>query len=178
MKYDVYHSSQSQEIINLFTEVFADSEGREEGLVIGQLVSELINTTEPHDLFGYVCSSGGKIIGCILFSRLTLPSGRTAFILSPVAVSSESQGKGVGQQLINFGIKQLESHGVELVFTYGDPRFYSKVGFVSIGEDVVKAPMKLTYPEGWLAQSLGNDDITPEVGAARCVEALNRQKYW
>ena len=178
MKLTAYSSNQSQEIIKLFTDVFSDSESQEEGQVIGQLVTELIGTTDSNDLLGYVSMSDGKIIGCIFFSRLTLPSGKIAFILSPVAVASRKQGKGLGQQLIKFGTQQLQSHGVELVFTYGDPDFYSKVGFVKIGEDVVKAPKKLTYPDGWLAQSLKNESIASEVGAAKCVGALNKQEYW
>lgn len=178
MKLTAYSPDQSQEVIKLFTDVFSDSEGQEEGQVIGQLVTELIGTTDSNDLLGYISISDGRIVGCIFFSRLTLPSGKIAFILSPVAVASRQQGKGLGQQLINFGIQQLQSHGVELVFTYGDPDFYSKVGFVKIAEDVVKAPKKLTYPDGWLAQTLKNEGITSEVGVAKCVGALNKQEYW
>ena len=178
MKLESYNPEQSPEIIKLFTDVFSDSEGQEEGQVIGKLVTELINTTDSKQLLGYVSISDGKIIGCIFFSRLTLPSGKIAFILSPVAVSSHEQDKGLGQRLINFGIQELKNLGVELVFTYGDPSFYLKVGFVKIGEDVVKAPKKLTYPEGWLAQSLNNGGITSEVGVAKCVGALNKQVYW
>ena len=178
MKLEAYNPEQSQEVIKLFTDVFSVSEGPAEGQVIGQLVTELMSTTDSKQLMGYVSISGGKIIGCIFFSSLTLPSGKIAFILSPVAVSSREQGKGLGQQLINFGIQQLKSHGVEFVFTYGDPSFYSKVGFVKISEDLVKAPKKLTYPEGWLSQSLNDEGITSEVGVAKCVEALNKQEYW
>ena len=178
MKLETYSSEQSAEIIRLFTDVFSDSEDQEEGQVIGELVTELIDTTDLKQLLSYVSISNGKIIGCIIFSRLTLPSNKIAFILSPVAVSSHEQGKGLGQQLINFGIQELKNLGVELVFTYGDPNFYSKVGFVTIGEDVVKAPKKLTYPEGWLAQSLNNGGITSEVGIAKCVSALDKQEYW
>ena len=178
MKLESYSSEQSPEIVRLFTDVFSDSEGQEEGQVIGELVTELIDTTDSKQLLSYVSISNGKIIGCIIFSRLTLTSSKIAFILSPVAVSSHEQGKGLGQQLINFGIQELKSLGVKLVFTYGDSNFYSKVGFVKIGEDVVKAPKKLTYPEGWLAQSLDNESITSEVGVAKCVGALNKQEYW
>ncbi|RKZ93609.1 MAG: GNAT family N-acetyltransferase [Gammaproteobacteria bacterium] len=178
MKLAAYSSGQFQEVINLFTDVFSDSEGQDEGQVIGQLVTELIRTTDSKDLLGYVSISDGRIIGCIFFSRLTLPSSKAAFILSPVAVSSQKQGKGLGQQLINYGIQQLKTRGVELVFTYGDPNFYSKVGFLKIAEDVVKAPKKLTYPEGWLAQSLNTESITSEIRGVKCVEALNKQEYW
>ena len=178
MKLESYNPEQSPEIVKLFEDVFSDSEGQEEGQVIGRLVTELISTTDSRQLLGYVSISDGRIIGCIFFSRLILPSGKIAFILSPVAISSHEQGKGLGQQLINFGIQKLKSLDVELVFTYGDPSFYSKVGFVKIGEDVVKAPKKLTYPEGWLAQSLKSEGITSEVGVAKCVAALNEQEYW
>ncbi len=178
MRLEAYNPEQSQEVIKHFTDVFSDSEGQEEGRIIGQLVTELISTTDSTKLLGYVCISDGQIIGCIFFSLLTLPSGKIAFVLSPVAVSSREQGKGLGQQLINFGIQQLKNLGVELVFTYGDPKFYSKIGFAKIGEDVVKAPKKLTYPEGWLAQSLNNESITSEAGVAKCVGALNKQEYW
>lgn len=178
MKLAVYNPDQSQEVIKLFTEVFSDSEGQKEGQAIGQLVTELIGTTDPNQLIGYVSISDGIITGCIFFSRLTLSSGKIAYMLSPVAVSSREQGKGLGQQLINFGIHQLRINDVELVFTYGDPNFYSKVGFKQIGEDVVKAPQKLTYPEGWLVQSLKNESVASEIGVAKCVGALNKQEYW
>ncbi len=178
MKLEAYNPEQSQEIIKLFTDVFSESEGQKEGQVIGKLVSELISTTDSKQLLGYVIILDKIIIGGIFFSPLILPSGKNAFILSPVAIASLEQSKGLGQQLINFGIQQLKNHGVELVFTYGDPSFYSKVGFVKIGENVVKAPKKLTYPEGWLAQSLNNEDITSEAGVAKCVGALNKQEYW
>lgn len=178
MKLATFNPEQSQDVIQLFTDVFSDSEGQEEGRVIGRLVTELISTTDSKNLLGYVSISEATIIGCIFFSRLTLPSDKIAFILSPVAVSSQEQGKGIGRQLIGYGIQQLKSHGVELVFTYGDPSYYSKVGFMKISENVVKAPKKLTYPEGWLAQSLNEEGITSETGAAKCVEALNKKRYW
>jgi len=40
-----YNSSQFQEVIDLFTTVSSNSEGNEEGLLIGELVPELITTT-------------------------------------------------------------------------------------------------------------------------------------
>jgi len=178
MHIEAYNSEQSEEVVRLFTDVFSKSENPKEGQVIGCLVTNLMSVTDSEKLLGYVSILDGKIIGCVFFSGLTLSSGKSAFILSPVAVHRKEQGKGVGQQLINFGIQQLKDYGVELVFTYGDPNFYSKVGFVKISEDIVKAPMKLTYPEGWLVQSLNNAGISPEVGVAKCVEALNRQEYW
>lgn len=146
--------------------------------MIGHEVSELISTTDKYDLLGFVIVIDEAIAGCIFFSRFTLPSNKTAFILSPVAIATEQQGKGLGQQLIEFGVEHLRNKGVDLVFTYGDPNFYSKVGFQHIHEDIVKASLKLTYPEGWFAQLLSGEGINAIEGLCQCVKALNKQEYW
>ena len=178
MKISTFSANQSPDVINLFTKVFSDSEGLDEGEAIGSLVSDLIITTDERDILGFVAVLEEEIAGCIFFSRLTLPSEKIAFILSPVAIATEQQGKGIGQQLIRYGIEYLRLRDVDLVFTYGDPTFYSKVGFQQISEDIVKAPLKLTQPEGWLAQSLQSGVIDAMEGSPECVKALNKQEYW
>jgi putative acetyltransferase len=82
------------------------------------------------------------------------------------------------KKLINYGIQQLKAAGVELVMTYGDINFYAKVGFQPISEAVVKAPLKLTYPEGWIGQSLISDTVAPIAGPSACVKALDKPEYW
>ena len=149
-----YSPSNIEEIQQLLTKVFSDSEGQSEGLLIGNLVYDLMTGTDVQDLYGFVAVENEKIIGSIFFSRLTFDSEIYAFLLSPVAIDTNYQGKGIGQKLINFGIHHLKENGVGLVFTYGDSKFYSKVGFSLITEKSVKAPLTLTYPEGWLGQSL------------------------
>ena len=178
MKISIFSASQSQGVINLFAKTFSESEGPDEGESIGHLVSDLIATTNERDIVGFVALLEEEITGCIFFSRLALPNKSVAFILSPVAIATEQQGNGIGQELIRYGIEYLRSMDVELLFTYGDPAFYSKVGFQQISPDIIKAPFKLTQPEGWLAQSLSNDEIDAIEGSSQCVDALNKQEYW
>ena len=178
MKLSLFNSSSSREVIELFTQVFSASENEAEGQLIGNLASNLIATTEPQDLIGFVASCNDCIVGCIFFSRLVLPGDEVAFILSPVAIATSAQGTGIGQKLINYGLNYLKSRNVNLAFTYGDPNFYSKVGFKQIDESIVKAPFTLSQPAGWLAQSLDGRSIKPMQGVSKCVEALNNQKYW
>ena len=178
MKLSLFNSLQTQEVIELFTKVFSVSENESEGQIIGNLVSDLIATTEPQDLIGCVATSNNRIVGCIFFSRFAVPSGEIAFILSPVAVSTSIQGSGIGQKLINYGLNQLKSLSVNLAFTYGDPNYYSKTGFGQISESIVKAPFELSQPEGWLAQQLDGNPVKVMYGATKCVEALSDQKYW
>ena len=109
---------------------------------------------------------------------MTFDNGVNAFLLSPVAVETERHGEGIGQGLINFGLEILKENGVELAFTYGDPNYYSKVGFKQITEELIKAPLKLTYPEGWLGQSLVDDEMTAITGDSHYVEAMNKPEIW
>lgn len=178
MELSTYNPGNIEEIKQLFTKTFSDSDGQPEGLLIGNLAYELMTSTDGHDLYGFVATEKEQIIGSIIFSKLTFESEINAFLLSPVAIHTNYQGKGIGQKLINYGLDTLKVNGVELAFTYGDPNFYSKVGFSHIAEKSVKAPLKLTYPEGWLGQSLVNDVIEPITGSSYCVEALNKPELW
>ncbi|WP_226703908.1 GNAT family N-acetyltransferase [Microbulbifer elongatus] len=178
MNFSIFTPENTQEVINVFTTVFSASEGEEEGRSIGNLVSNLITKTDPDDLIGFVAVDKGSILGAIFFSRLTVPSGQVAYILSPVAIATEVQGTGIGQRLINYGLAYLKSQDVSLVFTYGDPRYYSKTGFQQISEKVVQAPFPLSQPIGWLAQSLDGEPIKAMSGSSQCVEALSDPGYW
>lgn len=99
-------------------------------------------------------------------------------MLAPVAVSTEHQGKGIGQQLINFGLNEIKQHGVDYVVTYGDPNYYQRVGFSGISEDSVRAPFELSMPEGWLGQSLTDKPVSFGTERPRCVEQFNNAAYW
>ncbi|MDF2152301.1 N-acetyltransferase [Vibrio sp. CAU 1672] len=178
MDYTLDDSRQAEKIEQLFLHTFSDSEGEAEGQVIAKLAGELINTTAGDERFVFVATEHQQLAGCIIFSRLTFPGGQSCFLLAPVAVHTDYQGLGVGQALIRYGLETLKQRGAELVMTYGDIRFYSKVGFVPVSEDIVKAPLALTYPQGWLGQALKGEHIAPINGTPRCVEAINHSVYW
>jgi len=178
MKFSLFSESKSQNVVDLFRSVFAASEGAAEGQVIADFVANLITTTKPKELIGCIAEENEIIVGCIFFSRFIVPCGQVAFILSPVAVSTDAQGAGIGQKLIQYGLDHLKSLNVNMAFTYGDPGFYSKTGFEQINENIVKAPCLLSQPIGWLAQSLDGQEIQTMAGPTRCVEALNDPSLW
>ncbi|MBK5964551.1 GNAT family N-acetyltransferase [Thiocystis minor] len=167
------------EIIDLFTATFTASEGMEEGALIGSLVLSLLRDTAETDRFVFTAEEDGRIIGGILFSRLTYEQDdRTVFILAPVAVATDQQGKGIGQRLLTHGLAELRGAGVDIAMTYGDPSFYAKVGFRPISEADAPAPLPLSRPEGWLGQSLTDRTMAPLKGPSRCFEALNDPLFW
>lgn len=178
MHYTTALPNDAAEIERLFITTFSDSEGQAEGEMIGRLARDLMSGTAEADLYCFVARQDRQIVGCIFFSRITFESALKAFILAPVAVRTDRQGKGIGQKLITFGLNTLSKDGVELAITYGDPKFYSKVRFKCVTEAVVPAPLTLQHPEGWLAQSLKGDEIQPIKGQSSCVGALNKPQYW
>jgi putative acetyltransferase len=178
MQYSTALPSDAAEIERLFMKTFSDSEGQAAGEMIGRLTRDFMSGTPEGDLYCFVAREEGQIVGCIFFSRITFACESKAFILAPVAVQTDHQGKGIGQKLIRLGLDILSKDGVELAITYGNPSFYSKVGFQCVTEAVVPAPLTLQHPEGWLAQSLKGDEIQPIKGKSSCVEALNKPEYW
>jgi putative acetyltransferase len=178
MDISAYTPNEVEKVEQLFTKTFSDSEGESEGTIVGGLAGELMRSTSRSGLYGFVARDGAELVGGILFSRMRFEQEIKAFILAPVATRTDHQRRGVGQKLINFGLNVLKEDGVELVLTYGDPRFYSKVGFRGITETLVPPPFKLSRPHGWMAQPLVGDQIDPITGKSRCVEALNKPEYW
>jgi len=178
MMCSLFELSYLEEVVELFQNVFSTSEGVAQGQSIGNLVINLINNTDQQDLIGLVALDSEKIVGSIFFSRITVPSNRTIFMLSPVAVCSDVQNTGIGQQLILYGLDYLRAQAIDIVITYGDPAFYSKTNFQKISQDVIKAPFTLSQPIGWLAQALNDRPLKPIQGSIKCVEAFNDPKYW
>lgn len=178
MKFSAYDPAKHKEIRKLFIRVFGDAEGEKEGRLIGTLVDDLMSSTDKQDLYGFTVSMKERILGCVFFSRIFFDVPVKSVILSPVAVDTACQRQGIGQKLIGFGLHYLKEAGEELILTYGDPEYYAKTGFTPVTEEVVKAPLTLSHPHGWLAQSLIGHEITPIPGNSRCVAALNNQVYW
>ncbi|NDV61946.1 N-acetyltransferase [Puniceicoccales bacterium CK1056] len=173
-----FTADETAPIVSLVREVFGSSEGEAEGELIGKLTSDLISGTSETDLHGFVATDGARIIGAILFTRITIRENTESFIMAPVAVHCDYQGKGIGQRLIRHGLDTLRKETVQFVISYGDPNYYSKVGFQQISPEVIRPPLKLSLPHGWIGQSLTDESIDKLSGDCICVEALSDPAYW
>ena len=178
MEFRPHQPSDASEIEDLFVSVFSRSEGEAEGALIGNLAKDLIASTDSQDLYGFVAADGEPVVGAIFFSRLTFEQDVEVFILAPVAVHNDHQGRGIGQALITHGLREMKKIGVRLAITYGDPNFYSKVGFKPLSPEKVAPPLELSRPEGWLGQSLTDEAIEAIPGSCSCVKALDNSAYW
>ena len=120
MNYRSYRPEDADEVVDLFTSVFTDSEGEAEGRMVGGLAQDLVSKTDAEDLLGFVAVEGNEIAAVIMFSRLVMAGADEStgsFLLSPVAVKADCQGKGTGQGLIRHGLEELKAGGVRYVIT-------------------------------------------------------------
>ena len=75
----------------------------------------------------------GRIVGHLLFTPLTMfppAPGLRGLGLGPVAVLPELHGQGIGSRLILEGLEQCDRQGVDFVVLLGDPRYYTRFGFI------------------------------------------------
>lgn len=178
MHYSSDVTPHAEAIAALFEATFTASEGVAEGALIGELARSLMAGTPADDLRVVTAWDGGALVGAILFTRLSYDDPRTVFMLAPVAVSTDRQGEGIGQDLIAHGLDLLRHEGVDIVVTYGDPAYYGRVGFAPVTEATVPAPHRLQHPQGWQGQCLTGDPLTPLKGPAACVAGFDDPRLW
>ena len=178
MIYQTVDKKKQIELTELFISVFTSSEGESEGKLIGELVSELALNIDNGEIICFGAYENETIIGAIFFTQLRFNNPIKVYMLAPVAIRTEHQGKGIGQALINYGHSELKKRFVDVSVTYGAPSFYSKVGFQSLSENIIRAPLKLSMPVGWLGQSLTGEPIQPINGRPACVKEFNDPAYW
>ena len=172
-------SKKGEEVIQLFYHTFKASENEDEAVAVSDLVKNYLQNYPRKDLKGFIALKDGQIVGCVFFSQLSYTdSDKKVFILSPMAVKTEFQGKGIGQALIRHAHQELRKEGVNITITYGDISFYSKTGYELVSEDSIAAPLKLSYPEGWLANSMDESTELKIEGPSSCIPELNDQNLW
>lgn len=178
MNHKKLQKSYQVDLVKLFTGVFTRSEGVKEGKALGEIVSKLSAAIDDDQVLCFASFDNSTLVGAIFFSSLQFNEDVKVYMLSPVAVMTQLQGKGVGQSLINHGLEQLRMRGVRTVVTYGDPAFYSKVGFAPVSEAVIQAPHPLSMEHGWLGQSLDGGAVEAIKGRPHCVDPFNDLRYW
>lgn len=178
MEIKVLSKDCNKEIARIFSSAFSLSEGEVEGKRIGELASKLCSNIDNDQILLFGAFENGSLIGSVCYTRLQFDQPTQIYMLAPVAVVPEHQGTGVGQNLITHSLKEMNNRSVTVATTYGDPSYYSKVGFQPLSETTIAAPLELSMPEGWLGQSLTGMPIPSFSDRPRCVEEFNDPACW
>lgn len=169
-------------LVALFEAAFGEAEGPEEGAAVAGLVRELLaGTGQAAPVVHAAWAPDGGLIGAILFTPLRFAGdARHVVLMAPVAVAPEWQRQGVGRALIRQGLEDMRAgHGAQVAVTYGDPAYYSKLGFRQVSVGDVPPPHRLSQPEGWQAQALDAAAGPLRLqGPSACVAAFDDPRYW
>lgn len=80
-----------------------------------------------------VAEQGGRIVGHIAFSPVTLSDGTGDWYgLGPVSVLPEYQRQGIGAALIRRGLSRLRGLGAKGCCLVGHPLYYRRFGFENV----------------------------------------------
>ncbi len=147
--------------------------------VVSNLAVNLLSEETTPKTFSLVAETGDVVVGHVAFSPVTSSTNENflGYILAPLGVKPGCQKRRVGSKLIENGMRQLTTMDVEILFVYGDPKYYSKFGF---SVDVAKyfiPPYELQYPFGWQGATL-NECSTGTSAKISCVTSLCDPTLW
>ncbi len=152
--------------------------GEEE--IVSKLAIDLLSENTTPQTISLVAEADDSIVGHLAFSPVVIDDNDNcqAYILAPLAVNSDYQKRRIGSALIEYGIEQLSAMGVNIVFVYGDPKYYGRFGFNADAARKYTIPYNLQYPFGWQAVVL-NECPTKKVPVTiNCVASLCDPKIW
>ena len=178
MEFEKIGRERASDLTQLFTSTFGSSEGAEEGVLIGSLVAKLSAGIDDLEICCFGAVENEELVGAIFFTRLHFADRAPIYMLAPVAVSTNYQQSGVGKALISHGLNEMENRGALVAVTYGDPSYYGKFGFKPLSESVLRAPLDLSMPHGWLGLSLTGEPIQTRTERPDCVDAFRDPAYW
>ncbi|MEZ5543150.1 MAG: N-acetyltransferase [Pseudomonadota bacterium] len=102
-----------------------------------QLVSALRAAGTYNRELSLVAELGGRIVGHVLLTRVTLRRAGTemqVLALGPMSVVPSQSHRGIGSELIQASIKLAREKGYGSIIVLGHPEFYRRFGFIPARE--------------------------------------------
>lgn len=138
------------------------------------LVAALIDGTEPDARESWVAEVDGVIVGHVLLTA-GRPDGVTdlpVMLLCPLAVAPAHQNIGVGTTLTRASLDAAQRAGAVGVLVFGDPGYYSRLGFESLLPGGPQPPFEVgaEHRSAWQTLMLTDDTSTRDTLATTPIE--------
>jgi putative acetyltransferase len=148
--------------------------------LVSELAVNLFTDEAAPPIISLVAETAGIVVGHVSFSPVTIDDrdNFNGYILAPLAVKPAYQKRRIGSKLIESGIQQLSRMGVDIVFVYGEPEYYSRFGFNADDAERYNPPHKLQYPFGWQGIALKKSSIGKSSVKIACVDSLDDPALW
>jgi putative acetyltransferase len=112
--------------------------------------------------FSFVAVKSEQIVGHIFFSPIEIEgkyrNNLLILGLAPVAVLPSHQRQGIGSSIIRHSLEICARSGVKAIFVLGDPKYYSRFGFISAKEQGLKYEYKVP-DEAFMVLELENSAL-------------------
>ena len=116
-----------------------------------------------------IAVQGGEVVGHIAFSPVVVESETSGFMaiaLGPIAVLPAHQRKGIGSQLVRFGLEECQRLGHEIVFLVGHPDYYPRFGFLLAKPAGLDCEFEVTE-DAWMILELRKGALAGRRGIAK-----------
>ena len=103
-------------------------------------VYRLRDGIEPAPGLAFVIENGDGLAATLRFWPVTLPGGKPALLLGPIAVRPDLAGKGHGRALMRHGITRARARGWPAILLVGDATYYEPLGFMRAAAERLQLP--------------------------------------
>lgn len=169
-------SLDQEDIRGVHWSAFAEDE-RE---IVSKLAVNLLSEETTPQTISLVAEAEGAVVGHVAFSPVTIGSNENlqGYILAPLGVKPDYQKRRIGSKLIDSGVQQLSRMGVDILFVYGDPKYYGRFGFSVDAAECYIPPYRLEYPFGWQGTALSERTSGKSSVKIACVTSLCDPSLW
>jgi predicted N-acetyltransferase YhbS len=172
-------------LLDLIEEGFAVQDGKEEkneGIEHRILFSYLYNQPAWNPEWLYVAEEDGQLLAAagyfpqaLSFEEIVIPVGA----ISPVVTAPKYRALGLARKCLDKLMESLKAQGVPLVFLWGLPHYYTKLGFVPIlprykTKISSKELAEAAYEPAGKFRECGFQDLK----SISELYGYNHQKYW
>jgi len=165
-----------EDVRKVHLRAFSDGEKQ----IVSTLAVNLLSEETNPETISFVAEIDGALVGHIAVSPVIIDNGKNwqGYILAPLGVVPEYQRRGIGSNLVENGMERLSKMGVNVLFVYGDPKYYCRFGFTADLASKYLPPYELQYPFGWQAIALNEGNLEKTIVSISCVASLRDPELW
>jgi predicted N-acetyltransferase YhbS len=95
-------------------------------------VYRLREGVEPLEALSFAAvSAEGRLLASLRFWPVLIGGETDAILLGPLAVEPDLQGRGIGKNLVYYGLGEAKRLGHGICIVVGEPEYYGPYGFVN-----------------------------------------------
>ena len=130
---------------------------------VAWLVGELHASEWYEPELSFVAEEDGRVVGHVMNTWCWLEGGSPRVLqLSPLGVLPAFQGRGHGSALVRASLDAVRARGEPLLLVEGDPKYYSRFGFVRAAMLGLTPPPETLHDWGFQVNVLASDAQLPQ----------------